>query len=256
MSSIGTTLAVATALTACGAGSSPRGELAHDKKILATCDRAHAPASWVAIDGTGSSAAPAILAERMKAIEAIARTTAVCSGYLRVTVFSSSTVATTVLMDTPLAQRGATTNSKLLRIPRAVASVMATVRKAYGPAVARLDQRDSDILGQYGNASQFFAQLGGTYQRRIVILTDGMQTTGIKLGGRALSKQKATELAAKTSVPKLLGAAVTVAGLGRVAGSPPRSDVVQGLTWYFNALCRKAGAATCLSVTDYATAGQ
>lgn len=250
------TSAAAIVLAACSAGSSPQGELTRNKHILASCDRTHPPASWVAIDGTGSSAAPAIFTERMKAIESIATTTAVCSGYLRVIVFSSSTVATTVLFDGSLAQPGATTNARLLRVPKAVASVMAIVRKAYGPAVTGLDQRDSDILGQYVNAAQWIAQLGGMYRLDLTILTDGMQTTGIKLGGRALTKSEATELANRTNVPRLPGASVTIAGLGRVAGSPPRSDVVEGLTGYYDALCHKTGAMHCLSVTDYATAGQ
>ena len=47
--------------------------LAQDKQTLASCDAAHAPASWVAIDGTGSSATDAVLADRLKAIESIAK---------------------------------------------------------------------------------------------------------------------------------------------------------------------------------------
>jgi hypothetical protein len=59
-------------------------------------------------------------------------------------------------------------------------------------------------------------------------------------------------LAQQTPVPDLSGASVTVAGLGRVAGRPPASAVVEGLVAFYGALCVRTKAATCTSVTDYA----
>jgi len=248
------TLAMTILGAACSSGSSPAGALGQDKQTLATCDGAHAPASWVAIDGTGSSAADSILADRLKATESIARTTAICSGYLRVIVFTSSSVATTVLYDGSLAQPGATTNARLLRVPGAVNSVMDTIRKGYGPAVAGLDPRASDITAQYVNAAEWASQLGGTYRLHLYLLTDGFQNVRLNLYGGAVSTQQAEALADQTSVPNLPGASVVVAGLGRVAGSPARSDVVAGLVAYYDALCHKTGAATCVSVSDYEAA--
>ena len=85
---------------------------------------------------------------------------------------------------------------------------------------------------------------------------DGFQNIGVDLGAKVLSKQDAATLADQVAVPKLPGAVVVVAGLGRVAGTPPPSDMVQGLIYYYDVLCHKAAAATCVSVTDYATAGK
>jgi hypothetical protein len=249
------TLAMVILGAACSSGSSPAGALGQDKQTLATCDRAHAPASWVAIDGTGSSAADSILADRLKAIESIARTTAICSGYLRVIVFTSSSVATTVLFDGSLAQPGATTNARLLRVPNAVASVMDTIRKGYSPAVAGLDPRASDITAQYVNAAEWTSQLGGTYRLHLYLLTDGFQNVRLNLYG-PVSPQQAEALADQTPVPNLPGASVVVAGLGRVAGSPARSDVVAGLVAYYDALCHKTGATKCVSVSDYEAASR
>lgn len=240
-------------LAACGVGS-PHGELGENQQILKTCDRSAPPASLIEVDGTGSSASDQIAAERMSAIESVARRTAVCSGVLRVLVFSSSSASTTALFDGPLHPDGATDNARLKRVPKLVEAVMAQIKKAYGPAVAGLDQGGSDITAQYRLASEWIGQVGAPARLHLYVLTDGFQNISVNLGARPLSKAEAATLANRVSVPKLPGASVVVAGLGKVAGAPPRSDVVEGLVAYYDALCRRSGAATCVSVTDYADA--
>lgn len=248
-------LAVMVLVTGCQAGS-PRGELAKNQQILASCDPSKPPASLVEIDGTGSSASDAIVAERMTAVESIVRRTAVCSGHLRVIVFSSSSAATTVLFNGSLRMHGATENARLKRVPDAVADVMDKVRQAYGPAVAALPQSGSDITSVYRLGAEWIAQLGGLYRLHLYVLTDGFQTIGVDLGTRALSTQEAEALADQVTVPELPGASVVVAGLGRIAEGAPASSVVEGLVAYYDALCRKTAAARCVSVTDYATEGR
>ena len=231
--------------------------LGQDKATLATCDPQHAPASWVAIDGTGSSAVDSIYKERLKAIESIARNTAICSGYLRVIVFSASSVATSVLYDGSVAQPGATENARLLRVPNAVASVMEQVTKSYGPAVTGLDPRDSDILGQYANAAQWISQLGGSYRLHLYLLTDGFETAHFNFYAQPPTTDDAAALAQQVAVPSLPGAEVVAAGLGREAGPAAPSSVVDRLLAFYNAVCHRAGAAKCVSVSDYqAAAGQ
>jgi hypothetical protein len=249
-------LVVLVLLAACGASPSSRGELGDDQRLLASCDSAHPPASWVAIDGTGSSAADAITAERMTATETIVRQTAVCSGRLRVIVFSSSSAATTILFDGPLKMDGATDNARLKRVPAAVADVMDKIRKTYGPAVASLSQGGSDITAQYRLAGEWAGQLEGDHRLHLYLLTDGFQNIGVDLGARAVRKDEAAALAQQVAVPMLPEATVVVAGLGRIAGTPPPSNVVEGLIAYYDALCRKTAAARCVSVTDYATEGK
>lgn len=249
-------LVVALMLAACGASSSPTGELAQDQQTLSTCDPAAPPAAFVDIDGTGSSASDAIAAERMKAVESIVRRTAICSGDLRVVVFSASSVATTTLFDGPLRLAGATDNARLKRVSGLVQDVMTTIRKAYGPAVAALPNTGSDVIGQYALASEWAAQVGGNFRLHLDLLSDGLQNVRVNLGAQVLSKQEATALAQQVTMPKLPGATVVVAGLGRVASGPPSSDLVAGLVEYYNSLCEQSGAAKCISVTDYATEGR
>jgi hypothetical protein len=254
------TAATATAtiglVAGCGTSSSPATALGRDKATFATCDPQHAPASFVAIDGTGSSADKILLAERLKAIESIVRTTAICLGYLRVIVFSSSSVATTVLFDGSLAQPGATTNARLLRVPKAVVSVMATITKGYGPAVKGLDPRDSDILGQYTNAAQWISQLGGSYRLHLYLLTDGFETAHFNFYARPPTAADAAALAQQVSVPSLSGAEVVVAGLGREVGPAAPSTLVDGLRAFYQAVCHRTDAARCVSVSDYQAASQ
>ena len=242
-------------VTGCQAGS-PRGELAENQRILTSCDQSAPPASLVQLDGTGSSASDAITAERMAVVESVARRTAVCSGHLRVLVFSASSAATTALFDGPLRMHGATENARLKRVPDAVADVMEQVRAGYDAAVKALPQGGSDITAQYRLASEWIGQLGDPYRLRLYVLTDGFQTIGLDLGAQALSPQDAAALTDQVVVPNLPGASVVVAGLGRVAGSTPSSSMVEGLVAYYDALCQKTTAAECISVTDYATEGR
>jgi hypothetical protein len=248
--------ATVTMLAGCGIAQSPRGELAENQRILASCDPSAPPASLVEIDGTGSSASESITTERMAAVESIVRRTAVCSGYLRVIVFSSSSAATSVLFDGPLRMHGATENARLKRVPSVVADVMQQIQQDYGPAVAGLPGGGSDITAQYRLAAEWIGQLGGSYQLHLTILTDGCQNISVDLCSRPLSKQEVTGLAGQVTVPQLPGASVTVAGLGRVAGTPPSSQVAEQLIMYFDAVCAQTAAAKCVSVTDYATEGR
>jgi hypothetical protein len=249
-------VAVMMVIAACSSPASTPGELAANQQLLAQCDPAAPPASFVQIDGTGSSNSNAILDERMAAIEQIVRRTAICSGHLRVIVFAGSSAATAPLFDGPLHLGGATANARLKRVPALVSSTMEQIKKAYGPAVAALSGGGSDISAQYRLASEWTQQLGGNYKLHLYVLTDGFQNVGVNLGARALTKQEAVALAAQAAVPPLPGASVVVAGLGRVVGTPPPSNVVEGLVAYYDALCKKATAARCVSVTDYATEGR
>lgn len=248
-------LAIVTTLPACGVGSAPRGDLAGNRKILAACDASAPQASDIHIDGSGSSASKTITEERMIAIKEIVRTTAICAGRLRVQVFAGSSAATTTLFDKPLVLHGATDVARLKRVPKLVEEVMVKIREAHELAVADLPGGGSDITGQYRLAREWIDQVGGDNQLHLYLLTDGMQTVGVDLYKKVLTKQEATDLANHMTVPKLPGASVTVAGLGRVAGSPPPSKVVEGLTSFYDALCAETDATTCHSVTTYSAEG-
>jgi len=243
-------------LAACTTASSPQGELAQNQQILSTCDSSAPPASLIAIDGTGSSNAKAIEAQRMTIVESVVRRTAICSGDLRVTVFTTSSAATVTLFDGALKLPGATSNARLLRVSNVVASVMAQIKKTYAPAAASLQYGGSDITGQYRQAADWITQVGRPYLLHFYLLTDGFQTIGIDLGAHVLSSQQAAALADQVTMPKLPGASIVVAGLGRIAVQAAGTDVVDELVSYYNELCHNATAALCLSVTDYTGGGR
>lgn len=251
-----TLLAAVIAMAACDSSSSPQTALATNQQILSTCDSSAPPASLIAIDGTGSSAATAIEAQRMTIVESVVRRTAICSGDLRVTVFTTSSAATVTLFDGALKLPGATSNARLLRVPNVVASVMAQIKKSYAPAAASLQYGGSDITGQYRQAADWITQVGRPYLLHFYLLTDGFQTIGIDLGAHLLSPQQAAALADQVTMPKLPGTSIIVAGLGRIAVQAAATDVVNELVSYYNELCHNAAAASCLSVTDYAGDGR
>ncbi|GAA4536564.1 hypothetical protein [Amycolatopsis samaneae] len=248
--------AAATTLSACSGPTTSSGALAADQQVLATCDAAAPPAADVQLDGSGSSASDTIAEERLRATEQIVRTTAVCGGRLRVSVFSATSAATVILIDKPLRLDGATDNARLKKLPALVTDVMATVRGNYGKAVKALPTNGTDISAEYRLASEWIAQVGAPYKLHLHLLTDGFENINITLDQGAVTKEQAAHLAGKVAVPQLPGASVVVAGLGRVASDPPRSDVVDGLVAFYDALCQRTAAAQCVSVTDYAVAGR
>jgi hypothetical protein len=249
-------LAIAALVAGCNlSSSSPTTALTENQQTLTTCDRAHPPATWVAIDGATFSASSAIFNERMTALESIARQTAVCSGYLKVIAFGGSSVQTATLYDGFLRQAGATDNARLLRVPAAVANVMATVRKAYGPAVAHWDHCVSDVTSQYRLASEWFGQLGGSYGLHVYLLTDGIQNARVVTGTEVLDPAQAAALAQQVPVPNLAGAEIVVAGLGITVRPLEQSDVVESLVSYYTDVCRRTSARKCVAVSSYQESG-
>ncbi|OXM65334.1 hypothetical protein CF165_23700 [Amycolatopsis vastitatis] len=208
------------------------------------------------LDGSGSSSSDAIAEERFKAIESIVHTTAICGGRLRVSVFASTSAATTILIDKSLHLDGATDNARLKKLPPLVTDVMTTIRAKYSSALKSLPSGGTDISAEYRLASEWLAQVGAPFKLHLYLLTDGFQNVGIALDEGAITKQQAADLAGRVAVPQLPGSSIVVAGLGRVASDPPSSDVVDGLVAFYDALCKKTAAASCAAVTDYAVSGR
>jgi hypothetical protein len=180
------------------------------------------------------------------------RRTAICGGHLRVTAFAGTSAVTRPMYDGELQLAGATDIARLRKVPALVEDVMSTVSKGYQAALAAPPAGDgSDITGQYRLAGEYAAQLGSGYKLDYTLLTDGFQNTGVSAITHALSASEAKALADKVDVPTLKGATVTVAGLGRVTGTPPQSDMVEGLVRFYDAVCARTGAAKCTSVTDF-----
>ena len=89
------------------------------------------------------------------------------------------------------------------------------------------------------------------YRSESYLVTDGLANVGPVQITSALSKEQAAALAEQVSVPTLPSdASVTVVGLGRVAGDPVPSPVIEGMVYLYDAICQRTGASECLSVTD------
>jgi len=241
-------------LTGCSVLNSP-GPQSSDQAILAGCTADKQVAADVEIDGSGSSSGDAIATERLAITADLVRRTAICGGHLLVRAFSASSGATVTIYNGDLSLPGATDNARLRRVDALVEEVMAEITAKYGDAIAALPGGGSDITSVYRLAGEYAAQLGDGFQLHLYVLTDGLNNIGTDLTSQVLTPEQATDLASTVSVPALPGSSITVAGLGRIDGDPAPSALVEGLVAFYNALCVKTGAKTCVSVTDY-TAGR
>jgi hypothetical protein len=241
-------------LAGCSALGAP-GVQSGDQATLAACTADKQVAADVEIDGSGSSSGEAIATERLAIAADVVRGTAICGGHLLVRAFSASSGATVTIYDGDLTLTGATANARLRRVDALVEKVMAEITAKYGDAIAALPGGGSDITSVYRLAGEYATQLGDGYQLHLYVLTDGLNNIGTNLTSQTLTPKQATDLASTVNVPALPGSSITVAGLGRINGNPAPSALVEGLVAFYDALCVKTGATTCVSVTDY-TAGR
>jgi hypothetical protein len=232
-----------------------KGSIANDQATLASCPKSVHIAADVEIDGSGSSAGSTIETGRLAIAADVVRRTAICGGHLIVRAFSASSGATVTIYEGDVSLPGATDNARLRRVDGLVEKVMVEVTAKYGDAIAALPGGGSDITSVYRLAGEYAAQLGTGHKLHLYVLTDGLNNIGTDLTSQTLSPKQATDLAGAVNVPALPGSSITVAGLGRINGDPAPSALVEGLVAFYNALCVKTGAETCVSVTDY-TAGR
>lgn len=244
----GITLALtAGVLTSC-AGTAP-GALGHAQQVLETCpDRPIA--TFIQLEESGSALDPAITAERLASVETLIERTLVCTGHLTVTVFSAGSGASSTLYDGDVTIQTPTVNARLKKVPAATSEISHQIASAFAPAVEKLPDGGSDVLASYRLMGEQAAQFS-EYRSENYLYTDGLVNVGnVQITG-ALTKDEAAVLAEQVSVPTLPdNAAITVVGLGRVAGDPVPSPVIEGMVFLYNAICQRTGAAECLSVTD------
>lgn len=241
-----------TILAACSAlGGQASGELGEDQQLLAACpDKKLASMASVDVSGTGRD--DEIARQHLEAISFVVRRTAICGGHLRVIAFAGTSAVTHELFDGELELPGATDIARLRRAPGLVEEVMGAVTESYREALSVPPLADgSDVTGQYRLAYEYGAQLGDGYKLEFLLGTDGFQTTGTSAFDHPLSADEAAQLAERLDLPALPGASVIVAGLGKVRGTPPPSEVVEGLVRFYDAVCARTRAAECRSVTDF-----
>lgn len=241
-------VAAALSLTACSGYRAP-GELGENQAILDECPDQKLN-TYIQVDGTGSGRSPEADADRLEIIHGLARETAVCGGHITVAGYSASSGATVTIYDDEIALPGATDNARLRRVPEAVELIMSEITATYDEALAQLPDSGSDIAGMLRLAAEQQAQFGDDYLLRYVNLTDGLDNVGVALDEN-LSPDQAAALADQVPVPTLPGAEVTFAGIGRVAGDPVSSAFTESLIAFYQRLCERTDAGSCLVVTDW-----
>ena len=238
-------------LLAAGCSSQAPGDTGTLKALAATCPKNHLQA-YVADDISGSSTDPTVDAARAATIKAITTKVAVCTGHLRIVVFTSSAAASRIVFDQDLKPAGATQIAQLRKVPALVQSTTDAISSAITAAAPTISPNGSDITAQFGLAAQFAEQITGTFQLTVDILTDGVQTTGVVLNTKDLTVQAATDLgntAPVTALPPT--ATVKVSGLGKTAGTPAPTSFITAEQAFYLTYCQRTGAASCVAVTDY-----
>jgi hypothetical protein len=248
----------AVTVMACSSCASPTtsGSLGTLTALAQECPSGRSVATLVELDGTGSSQADDILSSRMAIVRDQATKVAVCSGQLRVAVFTSGVSATKVIFDAQLSPQGATQIAQLRRVPELVDAAMTQIEAAYPPAVTSLPQTGTDVTAVFRSGAEYTAQVSAgkspAPQVSIVVLTDGVQNLGLPLDQTTLTDEQATKLAAGTPTVSLDGVVVTFAGIGRVDGAEPPTSYVEALKVFYRKTCETSRASSCTVVTDYA----
>jgi hypothetical protein len=249
-------LAIAAAATApaslAGCGSTGAvGHLGDLRQLAHTCP-AHADlAAYVAWDVRRTLREQRITAARLESLEQTAERVAACGGRMRVVAFGATAASTARLYDGDLRPRGATENARLLRVPRLADQAVKHVRKQLPDVLAEVSGQGADPLSQFAAAEQFRRQVGAGYALHVVIETSGF--------GRDVPTSEnaaASGLAANSAVPDLTGAEVIVAGLGKVGRrAPTPTPVVEALRAFYDQVCERTNAHSCLVITDLAPIG-
>lgn len=245
----------ATVLIAAGCGAQPSANLRDATQTTSSCPAGSQIASLVSSDESGSSVGATAGSARQRVIRDVAERTAICGGYLRVTLFAGSMIGVTVF-DDELHLDGATQNARLRKAPKVVDAVMARLDAALPDATAQLTGGATDIVGQFQLGAEYAAQLSasGPVTLEQTIATDGIQTAGADLEDPALTEQQATDVAATFAVPDLSGATVRLIGVGRQTDDAPLpTPYIAALRAFHTAVCERTHA-VCTVVTDAAGA--
>lgn len=231
-------VAVAAAVLLAGAGKSPE---------PITCTK---PSATVVLGGVSGSQRSQVLKTRFLAQ---ARTelyrSGVCDGTAVIEVWSTEG-STRVLWGTDDTLRvvGDTLQARKLSATRAVDGAMTTIATRYDDAVGVLPAKGSGFLGWRTIAADALIELTATkFDKRVVVVDDGVQIDDTINLNRPLTVDEATGIADTVSnTADLRGVAVTLVGIGQVAGPPPPAggEWVHAIRTFAMHTCTATGA-TC-----------
>jgi hypothetical protein len=185
-------------------------------------------------DASGSQRDPELDVQALAVIGAQVEQAVACAahvgiGRVSVTVFASNAAQTATVVSRELSVPGATEMARLRRAVKddLVASVMAEVEVAYGPAVDGLVIKGSDVLSQFAVAGEGLSaieqQTGRDWALDLTIITDGFGSRPKELKDKALTMEAAMALAERTPRVELEAWRVRLVGVGRVAGGKPQA---------------------------------
>lgn len=244
---------LAAVLSACTPQTS--GRLGHLQTLANSCPTAEF-VQYVGYDFSGSGQEDTIRSSREAVLKDIATKVAVCSGHLRVVVFTGSAAASQVVFEADLKPAGATEIARLRKVDDLVASAMESINAGLADAAGTLSADGSDITAQFGLAAEYGEQMAATSSIALTVdlLTDGVQTVGVVLNTETLTTSTASDLANRAPTVELPATAVVkVSGLGKTAGTPPPTAYVDAIKTFYLTFCQRTGVASCVAVTDYSS---
>lgn len=256
IASVACLVSVVVALAGCATTGNPdsggaAGAIARLKPLVKQCD---GPLNgFVGFDFSGSAREDTLGSEREQAVNDVALRAAACTGHVKVIAFSKSITDTAILGEADFPPSNGTMNSRLVQADKARATLINEIKNNLPAALKQVGASGTDPVGQLDLAAE--------YQRSrrsgallAAFATDGLATTGpAVIDPVTFTSDEAEAKAEKTRVPNLRGAKVWIFGIGKTRKGSVKTATTQALVGFYDALCRKTGAAQCQVTTDYTT---
>jgi hypothetical protein len=250
---------VAFTLAGCSGAPVSTDQLSRYEQIQASCDSTAQLATSDDQDVSGSRRELHLAGQDRQAVEDDVVRTALCGGHFKLDVFSASSAADDLVIDTDLALPGATKIAQARRVPKLLAATMAEIDKRYPAAVDSVTAGGTDVVSRIGAAKQYLDQLNASrakdekpFALRLTVLTDGID---YRVANR-MSPAQAKALADTLSLPKLPASTrITFAGLGKVSGEKPDTGYVDELIAFYDEIGARTGTGHTTAVTDYSADG-
>ena len=226
-----TVLALVAATAACSQVKSlATGECTGDKPFV-----------LVMVDGSSTQNDPALIAEQVDVVTAVARKTSDECGRLRVERFRGSSSDVDLIIDRDVTPEGATPSNRDRNRDDLLAEVKETVEKGMAAAPARGERS----RGCHGTGARLLGQEERDH-KQLIMVTDGVQSSQPNLATEALTAASAKSFVDQAGdLPDLTGIDLVVTGVGRVSGAQPPSSYINGLVAFYEEVCSRSAAASC-----------
>ena len=200
------------------------------------------PFVLVEVDGSSTQNDPALIAEQVDVVTAVARQTSDECGRLRVERFRGSASDVDLIIDRDVTPDGATASNRKRNRDDLLVEVRQTVEKGLGAAAAH---GGSDPVGAMGRGARLLGQEQRDH-KQLIMVTDGVQSSEPNLATETLTVATAKSFVDQAgTLPDLTGIDLVVTGVGWVSGAQPPSSYINGLVAFYQEVCTRSGAASC-----------